>query len=49
MRKRYVPLYVACLHANNVGGDIEIKAMDANLPESVILLFRRLAHAKVLY
>ena len=30
-----------------MGGSDEIAAMDRDLPESTILLFRRLAHAKV--
>ena len=30
-----------------MGGNDEIAAMDRDLPESTILLFRRLAHAKV--
>ena len=30
-----------------MGGNDEIAAMDHDLPESTILLFRRLAHAKV--
>lgn len=47
LRKEYVPAYVKCLHANEMGGNDEIAAMDADLPEQTILVFRRLAHAKV--
>ena len=45
-RKRYVPLYIQCLHDNQQGGDGEIAQMDKQLPEATILVFRRLAHAK---
>ena len=47
IRKEYVPLYVRCLHENKQGGDDEIASMDRQLPEATILVFRRLAHAKV--
>ena len=47
LRKKYVPAYVQCLHDNKLGGNAEIEAMDAQLPEHTILVFRRLAHAKV--
>lgn len=46
-RKKYVPAYVKCLQSNQMGGDAEIEAMDAELQESAILVFRRVAHAKV--
>ena len=36
-----------CLQEDQMGGNDEIAAMDRDLPESTILLFRRLAHAKV--
>lgn len=47
LRKRYVPAYIKCLQENNQGGDEEIEAMDKDLPEQTILVFRRLAHAQV--
>ena len=46
-RKKYVPAYVRCLQSNNLGGNAEIEAMDADLHEATILVFRRLAHAQV--
>ncbi|MEW5298732.1 MAG: hypothetical protein WDW36_001820 [Sanguina aurantia] len=46
-RKRYVPLYVRCLQSKQMGGDAAIAEMDKGLGEGTILLFRRLAHAKV--
>ena len=46
-RKKYVPAYVKCLQSNKMGGDDEIEAMDADLHEASILVFRRLAHAQV--
>jgi hypothetical protein len=42
----YVPAYVRCLQAGNQGGDAAIHKLDDQLDESVILLFRRMAHAK---
>ena len=36
-----------CLQDNQMGGDEYIAKMDQQLPEATILLFRRLAHAKV--
>ena len=36
-----------CLQENQMGGDEYTERMDAQLPEPTILLFRRLAHAKV--
>lgn len=47
MRKSYVPLYIQCLQDNKQGGNDEIADMDRQLPEVTILVFRRLAHAKV--
>lgn len=47
LRKKYVPAYIKCLHDNKLGGDAGIEAMDAELQEATILVFRRLAHAKV--
>ena len=46
-RKRYVPLYIECLHNNQQGGDDQIAELDKELPEVTILVFRRLAHARV--
>lgn len=40
LRKEYVPAYVRCLQAGKVGGDDVIAAMDAQLDEHVIQLFR---------
>jgi hypothetical protein len=40
LRKEYVPAYVRCLQAGKVGGDEAIAAMDAQLDEHVIQLFR---------
>lgn len=37
-----------CLQDNQMGGDEYTERMDAQLPEATILLFRRLAHAKVM-
>lgn len=37
-----------CLQENQMGGDEYINKMDQQLPEATILLFRRLAHAKVM-
>jgi hypothetical protein len=42
----YVPAYVRCLQAGKQGGDDAIHKLDDQLDESVILLFRRMAHAK---
>ena len=42
-----MPAYVKCLRNGHLGGDEEIEAMDAELPEHTILVFRRMAHAKV--
>ena len=42
-----MPAYVKCLQDNQQGGNAEIEAMDADLPEQTILIFRRLAHAQV--
>ena len=42
-----MPAYVKCLRNGQLGGDEEIEAMDAGLPEHTILVFRRMAHAKV--
>ena len=41
-------LHHRCLHENQMGGDEYISRMDQQLPEVTILLFRRLAHAKVI-
>lgn len=49
LRRKYVPAYVKCLQNNKQGGDEEIESMDADLAEATILVFRRLAHAKVCY
>ncbi|KAK9815130.1 hypothetical protein WJX73_008307 [Symbiochloris irregularis] len=46
-RKQYVPLYIDCLHNDQQGGDEQIAEMDKELPEVTILVFRRLAHARV--
>lgn len=50
MRKQYVPQYVKHLRALAANPKQplapEIKAMDAQLPEATILMFRRLAHAE---
>jgi hypothetical protein len=42
----YVPAYVRCLQAGKQGGDDAIHKLDDQLDESVIMLFRRMAHAK---
>ena len=47
LRKRYVAAYVQCLQEGHMGGDKAIEAMDAQLSEHTIVLFRKLAHAKV--
>ncbi|KAL3132003.1 hypothetical protein ABBQ32_008624 [Trebouxia sp. C0010 RCD-2024] len=47
LRKEYIPHYIKCLQENHMGGDEYIHRMDQQLPEATILLFRRLAHAKV--
>lgn len=47
MRRKYVPLYIRALQNQQMGGDEETRSMDAQLPETTILLFRRLAHAQV--
>lgn len=47
MRRKYVPLYIKALQKQQMGGDEETRSMDAQLPETTILLFRRLAHAQV--
>lgn len=47
LRKKYIPAYVKCLQSNQMGGDESIEAMDGELPEHTILVFRRLAHTKV--
>jgi hypothetical protein len=44
--KEYVPAYLRCLQQNKQGGDETIVKLDAQLDENVILLFRRMAHAK---
>ena len=36
-----------CLQDNQIGGDEYTAKMDEQMPEATILLFRRLAHAKV--
>ena len=48
LRKKYVPAYVRCLQENKQGGDADIEAMDAELPEQTIIVYRRLAHAQVI-
>lgn len=40
LRKKYVPAYLRCLQAGKTGGDDGIAAMDAQLQESSIILFR---------
>lgn len=47
LRKLYVPAYVRCIQAKQIGGDAAIADMDAKLPEGTILLFRRMAHTQV--
>lgn len=52
LKKFKVPLLTSsttcrCLQENQMGGDEYISKMDQQLPEATILLFRRLAHAKV--
>ena len=47
IRRRYVPLYIRCLQEHKQGGDEEIERMDQQLPETTIIVFRRMAHAKV--
>lgn len=44
--KQYVPAYLRCLQLGKQGGDDTIKQLDSQLDEPVILLFRRMAHAK---
>ena len=46
LRKAYVEAYTRCLEGGHVGGDEEVAAMDDQLNEATILVFRRLAHAK---
>lgn len=50
LRKQYVPLYVAHLRALAANPKeplgAELRALDAQLPEATILMFRRLAHAE---
>ena len=46
-RKAYVPAYVRCLQNDHMGGDASTAQWDTELPECAILVFRRLAHAKV--
>ena len=46
LRKKYVEAYTRCLEGGQVGGDEEVAAMDDQLNEATILVFRRLAHAK---
>ncbi|KAK9834254.1 hypothetical protein WJX81_000411 [Elliptochloris bilobata] len=47
LRKGYVEAYTRCLEGGQVGGDKAVAAMDDDLNEATILVFRRLAHAKV--
>lgn len=47
LRKAYVIQYVDCLQNGKMGGDENIQEMDAQLNEQTILVFRKLAHAKV--
>lgn len=47
LRKAYVIQYVGCLQNGKMGGDEKIQEMDAQLNEQTILVFRKLAHAKV--
>lgn len=46
LRKAYVEAYTRCLEGGQVGGDEAVAAMDDQLNEATILVFRRLAHAK---
>ncbi|CAD7698400.1 unnamed protein product, partial [Ostreobium quekettii] len=48
-RRMYVKRYVKCLMDGSVGvgGDDAISAMDAELPEWTILVFRQMAHVQV--
>ena len=46
LRKAYVEAYTRCLEGGQVGGDEDVAAMDDQLNEATILVFRRLAHAK---
>lgn len=48
LRKSYVQQYVSCLQDGKMGGDEKVQEMDAQLNEHTILVFRKLAHAKVL-
>lgn len=45
LRKDYVPHYVKCLQQGKTAGDERIAAMDAQLQEGTIILFRRMAHS----
>jgi hypothetical protein len=47
LRKAYLAQYVNCLQEGHMGGDEEIEKLDAELNEQTILVFRKLAHAKV--
>jgi hypothetical protein len=47
LRKTYIQQYVTCLQEEKMGGDEAIQEMDAQLNEPTILVFRKLAHAKV--
>jgi hypothetical protein len=47
LRKSYVAAYARALQEGRMGGDEETEAMDAQLTEHTILVFRKLAHAKV--
>jgi vacuolar protein sorting-associated protein 13A/C len=46
LRKQYVPAYLKCLQAGKMGGDDGIRAMDGQLEDHTILLFRKMAQAK---
>lgn len=48
MRRKYIPTYVECLQQNQLGGNEITRKMDESLPEPTILLFRRVAHARVI-
>ncbi|GBG70050.1 hypothetical protein CBR_g4878 [Chara braunii] len=47
LRKKYVPLYVSLLQSGGRGDHPELRAMEAELDEEVVLLWRMVAHMQV--